>query len=384
MTGVGQAMGLAERAAMLAREALGEARLHAIVLTGSVARGEESVLRRVHRPPLLLGDIEFLVILRTPFRLRRARRELAALGTAITEQLAEAGTEANVEYVPAGVDYLRGVRPCIFAYDLRQHGKVLWGRRDILAEMPSINASDIPREDAVRLVMNRLIELLTLDRPGAAPQREHAVAYQVVKTVLDLAGSALAFAGQYVSSYAARPVALRGLLRQQPELASTIPGADVFADQVARAAACKLDPSEQGLERFASDDVRAQVLAWARALWLWEMQRWQGACAGDVLDVITRYVAHERMPARLRGWVKYWWHPLRPRGRTAWRRLPRLVWRASPHTLAYAAAVLGHQGRIEGRPDLEGRAAALLPALASGHDVIAEAGDLWRWLVRNN
>jgi hypothetical protein len=286
-----------------------------------------------------------------------------------------------VEFVPAGLDYLRRVRATIFTCDLQRHGTIAWGD-DVLAAMPHLRGRDIPGADAIRLVMNRLVEA---SLPG--PDHEHAAlrsGYQVVKTLLDAAGAVLAFRGRYVSGYGERPEALRRLLEDDAGLRAAIGAPDAFVALVARAADCKAQPTRHALERFAGPATRARVLGWARTLWVWQIGARDGRAPLDVPQAVEAYLRQERPATRARGWVKYAWHPLRPAGVTDWRRLPRLMRRGSPQALAYAAALLAQEGRASGQRALEEQAAALLPMRAPAANALERAGELWQWLVRNN
>lgn len=375
------------RAALLALEACGDGEVEALILTGSLSRGEGSVwiAPGAYR---LLGDVELLTILREPFDWPEARRRMLDLGRRASVLAGDDGGSVAVEYVPAGVSFLRRkIRPCIFAYDLRRHGRVLWGRQDILSEIRPFEVEAIPAEDALALVMNRVVELLMLEADAPLESaRSWVGVYQLVKTVLDLAGSALAFAGRYVSSYASRREAFGAFLSSVPELRAALPNAKVFEAELDKAIQCKLAPSSALL---AGGDLRertAAVLAWARGVWTWEARILLGLPGAAFPELIDGYLSRERLRHRLRGWIKYWRHPLRPPGGVDPLRASRLLFKASPHTLAYAAALLGHAAITEGREEWRLRAASLLPVSpAPGKDaVVRQAGETWRWLIRNN
>ena len=201
------------------------AALEAVILTGSAARGEASVL---HTPTgfRLLGDLEFLVIARAPIDWPALRRRMVEVSRRATRDLGDEGRSASIEYGPAGLVYLQQhIRPSIFAYDLQAHGQIVWGRPDILTEIRPFDAADIPREDALNLIMNRLIELAMVDTPacqaGFSTERDRP--YQLAKVILDLPGSALAFAGHYISRYSERGHGFWALLKARPDLCQAFP-----------------------------------------------------------------------------------------------------------------------------------------------------------------
>src|SRR5262249_8414129 len=152
--------------------------------------------------------------------------EMATWGPLAAAALGGGGRiRASLEFGPVHVGYLRRAEPSIFVHDLRRHGKVLWGPPDLLERMPSFGPEAIPREDALRLLLNRTTERLEryarIPRLGADALLD--VAYQRLKIVLDLAGSALAFSGLHCASYAARPSRLNALVRETPSLARRLP-----------------------------------------------------------------------------------------------------------------------------------------------------------------
>jgi hypothetical protein len=370
-------------AAALAVEEIGRDHVDAVILTGSTARGEETVLECDGRP-VVCGDLEFLVITRRRRGFRQARRRLQRLGSRASELGWASGLRPAVEFVPAGTDYLRRLPPSIFGYDLKAHGRVVWGRPSVLDDIPDLKAADIPPHDALRMMLNRLIELTLIEEwsAGALPF-PFGTGYQVVKTYLDLAGATLVLGRRYTSWYSARPLALERLLGERADLCGALGTADDFLQAARAAAECKLHPRPEALARFASRGAVAQASAYAWKLWLWGARRWYRSSSSEAAAIVAAYVAHERLVVRMRGWLKYWWHPLRPPGRTSWRRASKLLLRASPQTLAYAAAVLGILARNASRPDLARGATSLLPVHGTG-DPVRDAAHLWQWLVRNN
>lgn len=378
---------LVDRSLAFLVDEVGAARLDTVILTGSLARGEGSVLLRPDGFRVL-GDIEFIFVIRPPYDWPAIRQWVLDLNRRATARIGDGGRVASIEYGPASTIFLgRKIEPSIFAYDLRRHGKVLWGRRDALQEIPPFGVEGIPRWDAVELVMNRMIELLTLTLgtvDGAG--RDEDRAYHLVKLPLDLAGSALAFAGRYPCTYAERPDAFVAMLGSMPDLRAALPDPDGFCDELRRATACKLAPTDELLSRRAPGEAVATAIAWARGIWLWEMRRLFGRPSGQVQDLLEAYIGHESAQERLRRWAKFLFHPLRPSGAVSPRAVARHLWRGSPRTMTYAAALL-LCWQAQADPTWRARAAALLPVRNANTDrdaTVREVCDLWRWLIRNN
>ncbi len=363
--------------------------LEAVILTGSTARGEASVLP-VSSGFRLLGDLEFLVIAHTPFDWPRLRRQMAVLSDRATQDIGAAGREAIIEYGPAGRVYLRhNIRPCIFAYDLRTHGQVVWGQPDVLSDIAPFEVDEIPPEDALNLLMNRLIERLLGSRaaPDADADQQVDHAYGAVKFILEAAGSALACASGHVACYRERGLSFDDLLQAEPTLASALSDLDDFRHWLEAAIACKLEPSSPQLADLQQALPLAKCANWGRELWLWQGRRLFGGSL-DFHEALDTYVRRESLVLRLKGWTKFFRHPLRPPGTLSWPHLVRLLPQSSPQTLTYAAALWLLAGLTHAsRPDWHQQVRALLPvscAALKNEQLVDAVDGLWTWLIRNN
>jgi hypothetical protein len=380
-----------------ARERLSPQQLVGVVLTGSFARGEGSVLA-VDGRLKVLGDIEFFVVLAGAGDYRQLRAEMATWGPTAAAMLGGDRVHADIEFGPVHVGYLqRRARPSIFVYDLRHHGKVLWGPPDLLETMPAFTTDAIPREDALRLLFNRTIEQLDAYDRIATLEGEAVldVAYQRLKIVLDLAGSALAFSGVHCASYARRPAALARLIKETPSLARRLPPS--FERELAHATRTKLAPDDHD---FASSGrqsapaqrraLRAQIIAAVPAmtgLLCWELEQLLGA-AGELDVLLDRYLRAQPLAKRTWDWAKLIVNPLPAPLPLSAPASARLFWRSTPRALIYAAGALAYRDLHAPPPDRQtiGR---LLPLNGSAWPEDPEAQRraivaLWRWCVRNS
>jgi hypothetical protein len=304
--------------------------LRALILTGSVARDEQTVVREAGRTRLL-GDAEFLIVTRG--RRLPPTEAVDAAARTVERALLALGVEAHVCLTACPPAFLRGLTPAIFAYELRACGEVLLGERGVLRLIPPFAASAIPREDAWRLLCNRLIE--DLDPPASigADQRDQA-RYRTVKLYLDMATSLLVFLGAYAAGYAARAARLRALAAEGTG-AVPFPLAEL-ADRVEACTRFKLTGEAPPADTPASRD---ESIAWAERLWRWEMSVLTGLPASAPAPrLMDGWMARQPVPRRLRGWLQVaraqgWLGGWRDRAR--W---PRLVWRASPRYWIYAAS----------------------------------------------
>lgn len=330
----------AVRAAM-AREF--PAGLRALVLTGSLARDEGTWLHD-ERGVRLAGDAEFLAIFEDRVALPPPAR-VATLNRVIENRLCAERIQARIGVVPVGLAYLRGLRPHIFAYELRAHGQVLDGDPRVLELVPRFPAAAIPLEDGFWLLLNRMIELLealSTAAPEPGVRLAERVRHCAAKLWLDMATSFLLFQGEYESTYRARRAKLAAALAAVT--ASPIDAAR-FQDRTAVATRWKLRDGRGGSPvtiaepTVTVDDLVAQV-ADVRALWRWELARLGAAFDAEVADhvLMERWVAAQPVAVRLRGWASV----VKRHGlRASLKRLPRWAARStsgSPRYLIYAAA----------------------------------------------
>jgi hypothetical protein len=387
--------GLLDGCVSFVRERLPPDRLVAVVLTGSFARGEGSVAS-VAGGLRVLGDIEFFVVLARASDYRRLRPAMATWGPIAAGTLGAGRIRADLEFGPVHVGYLRRAGPSIFVHDLRRHGKVLWGPDDLLEQMPAFGAEAIPREDALRLLLNRTIEQLeAYDRVATLEDDAMLdVAYQQLKIVLDLAGSALAFGGQHCASYAERPARFARLVRETPSLERRLP-AGVSRD-LAHAAAMKLAPDDHDFAGPSGDTVaarrrvlREQIVGAVPAMMgmlQWELEQLVGP-GGDLDALLDRYLATQSLARRAWEWTKLIANPLPvplPISVTA---ATRLFWRSTPRALIYAAGARAYRAlAAPSSGDSLGRGLPITRAAWPHHPEARRRAvvALWRWCVRNS
>lgn len=326
--------------------------LRALVLAGSMARRESGWLLG-EGGAVLLGDAELLCVLPDHARWPRPEQRMA-WRERLQARLQRDGLQASVSLTPVRARYLRTLPPHLFGYELRTTGRVLWGDPHVLEEAPQFQVCDLPREDAWRLLANRLMELLP-SAVAAAPPRTPQQVYPWVKLYLDMATSYLLFAGAYAPSYCSRSQRMRALFDAQR---TGHPGC-VTSALVAQVEACtawKLDPHADIATLFRSG-FRADALTAARQLWLWELQQLTSSPPADASVLWQRWLHRHPLAARLRGWASAVRHDGLPSPRY-WPRWLLLAAHATPRHCIYEAAwaLLWHDRRHPPRG-----AAALLP-----------------------
>ncbi len=320
------------------RDAFAEA-LAAVILTGSVARGEGTWAREEDGWSLL-GDAEFLLLFGKGHRLPRTV-EVEAVVARIQDRLRGRRLRCEITLAPCDDGYLRGLRPSIFAYELRACGRVVWGDADAIRAVPCFPAQAIPREDAWRLLSNRLVEQLEplADAWPRSDELPPAVRYRANKLYLDMATSLLVCVGAYAPSYRQRSEALDGLARDARRTADLPLAVPELARKVAACTRFKLDPAAGAGDAVASWAEWSEAVLHARQLWRWETAILAGMPADAPDDALrARWMVAQPWPMRVRGWL----YVARAEGWVrAWRLWPRWVRLArlgSPRHCVYAAA----------------------------------------------
>ncbi len=311
--------------------------LRAVVLTGSLARDEETVeeegdLRRI------LGDAEFLLIfhedakLPGPIAIQRLQREL--------EQVLESERiRCKIDLSAVRTAFLQRLPKHIFSYELRNNGRVIWGDPTVLSAIPTFDPRDILREDAWRMLSNRLIELLEalvdLDKDRSDPAEQ--LLYRTVKLYLDMATSFVVFLGAYAPSYREREKQIR-LLAEHANSKDTWPFDPLgFSSRLTACTHWKLSPREA---RAALRGICWQeAIRTAQQLWRWELLQLTGTPHDTPEgELMRRWMKQQPASKRIRGWL----YVMRDRGwfRASgnWLRWVRLARQASPRYCAYYAA----------------------------------------------
>lgn len=205
--------------------------------------GDETVVLGT-APPILLSDVDLVVIVASLDDLSEWAPRKAELGAACEALMGEVRFSGRVD---VGVMLARDLselpaRPGV--YDMRARGRVLGGNPRIIEKIPDYAPSDIMTREALTLIENRSISLLD-SRPrgdcrGKATPYEHW--YRIARVYTDIAAAALSVAGAYVPGYAARLDLIRRMVAEKDGLICTLvqPAALDMIEQWTR---FKLEPS---------------------------------------------------------------------------------------------------------------------------------------------
>ncbi|MEP7028802.1 MAG: nucleotidyltransferase domain-containing protein [Candidatus Eisenbacteria bacterium] len=358
--------------------------LEAVILGGSLARGEGTVWRGAHGP-VALSDIDLAVVVRDEPARERAAQVARALRAGVNRRLAERGLLGGFDlglYTRAGLAR-QAPRPGTLEY--RRSGRVLAGAADATAGFPALEEKDVPAEEALVLLENRGAELLLAWPGGAGPDDPGSALramYAGLKAQLDGAFAFVVAQGECPASTQARQAAL--------ERWTTVEGRSetlraVLPDSSADAAfwgAMKLAPDPAAIALRLQVPDAADLSALGRRAWRDGARAWVGyyrAVAARVFGLagapsLEQAAAHAAHRARPRRRLRRWWETARAvralerEGRAAWalRSGParlRLALGGTPeHELASVVAVLlggwalaGTPGAADWRPAMEQR-----------------------------
>ncbi len=372
-------------------------RPEAIVLTGSFAREEGSVLMTGEHLRVL-GDMEYMVIFSPGADRGALQKFLDEQAVQLRTEFFSRGMYCDLEFRATYPEYFHKLSPQIFGYELLSRGRTVWGDSSVLATAPRFPVESIPQWDAWRMLNNRIVEqLYWVDRITSSDRDELLrLYYQLVKCHIDLCTTLLVFAGKYEDTYAGRSAALTRWasgLSAGPAV-EFLPG---LAKEVAACTAFKLDPNgaEPPLRvRLHSDDTEAFRDDLRRALihltplvekiWCWEAAKFARSGQGPQPprhELQLAVLRKQPIAEKLRGWAKLVTMSNVRKERKFVNRLSRLLLKGSPRYLLYGvAADLYFQvpAVLSGRVDEQslGISQSLLPVTFAANE--AETRLWWR------
>lgn len=279
-----------------------------LILTGSVARGEGTLIPDPEVGSRWLGDVECQLV----FNDRRW-----APVAAIDHHLHELERQLNgdrensrrgmrIGLNAIGVSRLARLRPAIFTCEMLEHGKLLWGEPSTLPQPRWWTAGrrDIPLRDAFRLLNNRIVQQVEARgrrESGVCPP--HHAEYALNKFWIELATSLSLFLGCYRSSYRERQVALESRLAENSDPLGP-DNARLLLSRLRDAMAVK---EGRAPAEVHSDDAFAEAARVASDVWYWEASRLAGSNCGSadwksILPLLRRI---DTARQRGRDWARF-------------------------------------------------------------------------------
>ncbi len=368
-------------------ETIGPDDIEGIFLCGSFALGEGGISRD-SSPALLLSDIDILVVLRGYDVLKRqlpARHELGSSCEALTDDLRFSGRVDVGLMLPEDLERMPP-RPGVF--DLKRHGRRIFGETDVLDLVPDYPREKIGGREAVILLENRIAALLGLfvDRPAEAEGFPYEFVYEIARVYTDIATALLALSGLYTPGYENRSSAFSEAHRRGKLVARV---SDDLAEQVSRWTLYKLAPSSSFLEGGSEPErlIELRDEAARRILSCWSacesLEQGEGLTETSVQQLLDGREPAGGMRTNLRAWRSYL------SGRQVGSRLAGFLgaglglFRNDPASLVRTTALELLDSYIEGRRGEGVKGVRGLPIRGSltWDEAASEVFDLWREMV---
>lgn len=279
-----------------------------LILTGSFARGEATILVDPEGGIRWLSDIECLVVF--PADKQRAPigevdQVLRGIESERNLRASNMGSGIKLELRSIQAPRLARLRPAIFSRELLEHGKLLWGEPAALP-LPRWYpqaGSEIPAADGFRLLNNRIMEQLAVrlnDERGSEDRISRS--YWLSKFWIDLATSLSIFLHCYVTTYLGRQASIEKTLAARPELFGDSFG-PLFVTRLKESMAIKVGK----LSAFNSYSASLNEAASAAAqVWGWESDQLAGRSfgGGDWRSIVSRLRRAETASQRIRDWAR--------------------------------------------------------------------------------
>ena len=312
-------------------------KLEAILLTGSMGRREASFDFKEGRCKCL-GDAEFMVVFKQKSELPSSL-QVQQVRESIESKLVLSAIHCAVDLSPINRDYLQKLPPHVFSYELKHGSTIVWGNTEILDVIPNFSVTDLSKEDAWRLLCNRLLELfecadeLTSGNEIISEQLE----YKVAKLYLDMATSLLVFEGSYAPSYQLRREQLQQLAGQSPKQVLLGQDLSVFGLRVSECTDKKLGVS--GSSTKHNFPFCAEAIRQARGLWRSELVILTGKTDSlSDAQLLDTWAKSQPFQQKIRGWLyiarAQGWH----RSIRQWPKWLKMLWKGSPRYWIYSAS----------------------------------------------
>ncbi|HXW54782.1 MAG TPA: hypothetical protein VEJ67_03465 [Candidatus Cybelea sp.] len=297
-----------ERVSRLVQQATRSFPVLGLILTGSVARGEGTLIADQKTGTRWLGDLECLLIVPPGWRTCTWQIDDALHGveTELNNDLGNRQRGLKVGITQMVATRLARLRRSIFNREFLEHGKLLWGTPSALP-MPAwwaAGAHEVPVRDALRLLNNRTIQQITarmMHETGAAEPL--SAEYAISKFWIELATSLSVFLDCYRTTYRARQTAIESLMASRPEILGG-EFSELLVARLREAMAVKFGQTPKvtgpACQRFD------EVARFATRVWYWESARMLGAGPDDSdwRLVISRLRRLETTSQRARDWMR--------------------------------------------------------------------------------
>ncbi len=192
----------AQSAADLIKKEIGKENIDGILLCGSFATGEGSVVLS-SKGTLFLSDVDIVVVVNSFSIHQYILPGKRKLGDECEKLWSDAKFRGRVNIGIFHSVELSLLTPSPGVYDMKKNGLVLFGRKEFPSLFPSYKSNDITLEEVVRLMENRIVAHLGAHRliHTAELEDRFALIYEVSRVYTDMLTGAMIVAGEYRSGY---------------------------------------------------------------------------------------------------------------------------------------------------------------------------------------
>ena len=339
--------------------AVGPEEIEGIFLCGSFALGEGGISFD-SSPPLLVSDIDILVVLRrfeAHERILPKRYELGRSCETLTDDMKFLGHVDVGIMLPADLELLPP-KPGVF--DLKRHGMPIYGSGGALDLVPDYEPERIGGREAVTLLENRIASLLGCFGDWTTTEGEYPyrLLYEIARVHTDIATALLCISGFYASGYQNRSRLFEEAVREGN---IKVPVSEDLVSLVSYWTGFKLRPSRSYLEKEPDPDYLSKMWneASQRIVSCWSAcESFLQGKKQDTESVSQLLMAREPaggIRTNLRAWRSFLaGKPLRSR-------LAGLLgtgtdlYRRNPSSLIRATALYLLNGYVEGKTDIEAK-----------------------------
>ena len=233
---------------------IGPRNIMGIFLCGSFAL-DEGGISFDSKKPKLISDMDLLVVLNSHEAFERFRPKRIELGRSceqLTERIEFTGRVDIGMMLPADLERMPP-RPGVF--DLKTHGRTIFGSGEALDLIPAYEASQIGGREAVILLENRIASLLGKFGAWSCPADgfPYVLLYEIARVYTDIATALISTSGLYVAGYHERAELFARAARE----GGLVVGADArLSEDISSWTRFKLRPSREMMSGLDGGQLR--------------------------------------------------------------------------------------------------------------------------------
>jgi predicted nucleotidyltransferase len=139
-------------------DGIGQKKVRAIILTGSLARNQAS-FKKINGKVILASDIDLVIVVKST-ALLKSLGVIKEMSSKITDRLCKFQFISQVSFSVITEESLAKAEPSMFMFDLIQNGRTIYSNVEGPLVFPHFSVKEIPKYDIYRLLFNRMVEAL--------------------------------------------------------------------------------------------------------------------------------------------------------------------------------------------------------------------------------